>query len=301
MPHSTPTSPVPSQSSGKTSPWGGCLLSMGTAMTVLALLAGLFWATVQMRGQMVLVERCSATAGGETHSLMPEQTQNAALITAIANERGLPARAATIAIATAVQESNLINIDYGDRDSVGLFQQRPSQGWGTVAEIMDPVYSTNAFYDGLVKVDGYESMEITAAAQEVQRSGFPQAYADHEPEGRVFASALTGHSEHALTCRLRPAEVPADQTMAERLQNVVADLPDAAANGVATSAEAGQVTITPGSTQAGWAHAHFAVAYAQIWGATKVTYDGYAWDRDKPDDGWQPTDTPGGVVITLPE
>lgn len=276
------------------------MLSLGTAVAVLSLLAGLFWATVQMRGQMVLVERCTATTGDQTHSLMPEQTQNAALITAIARERGLPARAATIAIATAVQESNLINIDYGDRDSVGLFQQRPSQGWGTVAEIMDPVYSTNAFYDGLVKVDGYESMEITVAAQKVQRSGFPQAYADHEPEGRAFASALTGHSEHALTCRLRPAETPADQTVAERLQNVVADLPDSAALGVTTNADAKQVTITSSNnTETGWAHAHFAIAYAQKWGATKVTYDGYVWDRDKPDDGWQPADTPDGVVITL--
>ena len=70
----------------------------------------------------------------------------------------------------------------------------------------DPVYATNAFYDALVKVDGYETMEITEAAQAVQRSAFPEAYADHEPEGRAFASALTGYSPAALTCRLRGAD-----------------------------------------------------------------------------------------------
>ena len=96
------------------------------------------------------------------------------------------------------------NIDYGDRDSVGLFQQRPSQGWGTVAQIMDPVYSTNAFYDVLVTVEGWEGQEITDAAQRVQRSAFPNAYAQHEGRGRAFASALSGYSTGALTCHLDP-------------------------------------------------------------------------------------------------
>jgi len=118
------------------------------------------------------------------------------------DERGMPARAASIALATAYQESKLYNIDYGDRDSVGLFQQRPSQGWGSVAQLTDPVYATNAFYDALQKIDGYDSMEITVAAQEVQRSGYPEAYAEHEPDARVLASALTGYSPHVLSCEL---------------------------------------------------------------------------------------------------
>jgi hypothetical protein len=117
----------------------------------------------------------------------------------------MPARAASIALATAYQESKLYNIDYGDRDSVGLFQQRPSQGWGSVEQLMDPVYSTHAFYDALQKVDGYDSLEITVAAQEVQRSAYPDAYADHEQDGRTLASALTGNSPGALWC-----DVPGD-------------------------------------------------------------------------------------------
>lgn len=148
---------------------------------------------------------CTAEVDGHTVEVDLEQAENAALITAISVDRGLPARAASIALATAYQESELYNIDYGDRDSVGLFQQRPSQGWGSVAQLTDPVYATNAFYDALQQVDGYDSMEITVAAQEVQRSGFPDAYADHEKDGRVLASALTGNSRAALWC-----DVPGD-------------------------------------------------------------------------------------------
>ena len=145
-------------------------------------------------------------AGDRTVVLEPSQARYAGLITAIAVQRGLPARAASIALATAYQESGLRNLDGGDRDSAGLFQQRPSTGWGTLAEVRDPVYATNAFYDALVKVDDYEQLEITVAAQEVQRSGFPDAYADHEADARALSSALTGNSPAAFSCRLGQAD-----------------------------------------------------------------------------------------------
>ena len=93
------------------------------------------------------------------------------------------------------------NLDYGDRDSLGLFQQRPSQGWGTAEQISDPVYATNAFYDALVEVDGYQDMRITEAAQEVQRSGFPEAYEEHAEGARALASALTGYSPRPVQLR----------------------------------------------------------------------------------------------------
>jgi hypothetical protein len=143
------------------------------------------------RSDPVFSQRCTASVNGVDYTLDPDQARNAALIAVIGAQRGLPARASSIAIATAIQESKLRNIDYGDRDSLGLFQQRPSQGWGTPEQIMDPVYATNAFYDVLVKIEGFESLPITDAAQKVQRSGFPQAYADNEPEARAYASALT--------------------------------------------------------------------------------------------------------------
>ncbi|OEJ94550.1 hypothetical protein [Streptomyces thermolilacinus] len=143
---------------------------------------------------------CVVGSGSHTYTLSPEQAANAATISAVGTTRKMPERAVTIALATALQESALRNIDYGDRDSLGLFQQRPSQGWGTPQQIMDPVYSAGIFYDRLAEVPGYSRLPLTVAAQRVQRSGFPQAYAKHEPDAALLAAALTGRSAASLTC-----------------------------------------------------------------------------------------------------
>ena len=145
-----------------------------------------------------------------------EQAENASIIAAVAERRGLPARAISIAIATAYQESKLRNLDGGDRDSLGIFQQRPSQGWGTPEQIMDPYYATNAFYDALVKIDGYETMEITEAAQTVQRSAFPDAYADHEQDGRTIASAWRAYSQASVHLLDRRPDLAAEKIDAAR-------------------------------------------------------------------------------------
>ncbi|MFE1500870.1 hypothetical protein ACFW89_38175, partial [Streptomyces albidoflavus] len=110
-----------------------------------------------------------------------KQIPNAKVIVATGVQKRVPARGQVVALATALQESTLINLDHGDRDSLGLFQQRPSQGWGTREQLMDPVYSSGKFYDRLVKLKDWEQMPVTVAAQKVQRSGFPDAYAKHEP------------------------------------------------------------------------------------------------------------------------
>ena len=123
---------------------------------------------------------CTAEVGHLTVQLSDVQARNASLVAAIAVRRGMPAHAATIALAAALQESKLYNLRGGDRDSLGLFQQRPSQGWGTPAQILDPVHATNAFYDALDKVDRYDTLPVTVAAQRVQRSGYPSAYAAYE-------------------------------------------------------------------------------------------------------------------------
>ncbi|MGW6202182.1 M23 family metallopeptidase [Streptomyces sp. NPDC055089] len=109
-----------------------------------------------------------------------EQQRNASVITNVARSRGLPPRAAVIGVATAIQESMLHNIRHGDRDSQGLFQQRPSQGWGTVAQVIDPIHASNSFFEHLGKVDKWQVKPLTQAAQNVQRSGFPDAYAKWE-------------------------------------------------------------------------------------------------------------------------
>ncbi|MGY1653811.1 hypothetical protein [Geodermatophilus sp. SYSU D01119] len=123
-------------------------------------------------------------------TLSGEQWTNAQTIAGVAKERGLPERAIVIALATAMQESTLRNLDYGDRDSLGLFQQRPSQGWGTPAQVQDPVYAAGQFYDRLVRVPGWDTMRLTEAAQLVQRSGFPELYQQHEPLAAALTAAL---------------------------------------------------------------------------------------------------------------
>jgi cell wall-associated NlpC family hydrolase len=119
-------------------------------------------------------------AGVRTADLNEEQRRNAATIIGVAKDMGAPPRAWLVALATAMQESTLLNLNYGDRDSLGLFQQRPSQGWGSPAQVTDPIYSTQIFVERLLAVPGWENMPVTAAAQTVQRSAFPDAYAKWE-------------------------------------------------------------------------------------------------------------------------
>jgi peptidoglycan DL-endopeptidase CwlO len=119
-------------------------------------------------------------AGTRIENLSEEQRRNAATIIGVARDLGAPPRAWLVALATAMQESTLRNINYGDRDSLGLFQQRPSQGWGSPTEVTDPVYSTTIFIERLLEVPGWERMPVTVAAQTVQRSAFPDAYAKWE-------------------------------------------------------------------------------------------------------------------------
>jgi hypothetical protein len=129
--------------------------------------------------------------------LSAEQLRNAETIVGVGKGMGLPPRSWVIAIATAMQESTLLNLDYGDRDSVGLFQQRASQGWGSPAQIMDPTYSAEKFYEAFTEqvvatTPDWQSRPLTTLAQQVQRSGFPQAYAKWETEASNAVLAVHG-------------------------------------------------------------------------------------------------------------
>lgn len=112
-------------------------------------------------------------AGGSTEEVSAEQAANAATIAQAALQRGLPEWAITVGLATAVQESKLMNLTYGDEDSLGLFQQRPSQGWGSREEILDPVYAADTFYEALEQVDGWAEMELTVASAAPSRTPTP--------------------------------------------------------------------------------------------------------------------------------
>jgi hypothetical protein len=162
-----------------------------------AVLVGLAW-DAESTGVPAVAGRCSLP--GSTLVLTSEQAANAAAIAAVAHARGLPERAVVIALATAQQESRLRNLPYGDRDSLGLFQQRPSQGWGTEAEVQDPAYAAGKFFDHLVQIPGWDSGRLTDVAQAVQRSGFPEAYQQWEPMAAQLAAALPAGGPGSLIC-----------------------------------------------------------------------------------------------------
>lgn len=270
-------------------------------------------------GPFLSGEECTGTVDGNEVTLSVEQAENAALITAISVQRGMPARAATIALATAFQESKLYNIESGDRDSLGLFQQRPSQGWGTREQILNPYYAANAFYDALAEVEGYETMPVTEAAQEVQRSAYPDAYADHEADARILASALTGNSPRAFHCVIDPddSEAPDKLTgsgLTRRADVVRRDLEAAfgslslggfAPGGVRDGHQEGSThyegravdvfvrPISPENTQRGWAIAHYLVAMADRLSIQHVIFDDRIWTSGgRSDDGWRDYDPP---------
>ncbi|WP_226360988.1 C40 family peptidase [Pseudonocardia sp. ICBG1142] len=129
-----------------------------------------------------------------------EQRANAAVIAATGQEMGAPPRAQWIALATAMQESTLRNLSGGDRDSLGLFQQRPSMGWGSPAEIQDPAYAARMFYERLLELPGWAEMALTAAAQAVQASAFPDAYARWEQAAADLLATLGGDAAAGLAC-----------------------------------------------------------------------------------------------------
>ncbi|WP_344735693.1 hypothetical protein [Nocardioides fonticola] len=265
-------------------------------------------------------EQCEASVDGHTVVLSIEQAENAALIAGIAVERGLPARAASIALATAFQESKLRNLDHGDRDSLGIFQQRPSQGWGTARQVRDPVYATNRFYDALVKVEGYTTLPITVAAQEVQRSAFPEAYADHERDARVLASALTGNSRAAFSCTVkddpdaaspdldaagltaRAAAVRRDLTRVFGEQSLGGFAPGGVTSGhmPGSAHYDGRAVdvffrpITPANRTRGWAMAQYLVAQAERLDIATVIFDDRIWTARRSAAGWRDYSAPSG-------
>jgi hypothetical protein len=168
-------------------------------VVVVAVLLGVAWAA---RGEEPAPgpPGVPCTVVGTQVRLTPAQAANVEAIAAVARDRELHPRAIVIALATAQQESRLRNLDYGDRDSLGLFQQRPSQGWGSEAQVQDPVYATGKFYDGLVQVPNWETGRLTEVAQSVQRSGFPEAYQQWEPMAQAWTTAILSGRDGYVSC-----------------------------------------------------------------------------------------------------
>lgn len=247
----------------------GCVTVVG--VLVLAILVG-GYVFLRQKDQVPptpLEPRCVATANNNSVTVTREQAHYAAIIAGVSVRRGLSPRAATIALATAYQESGIRNLDHGDRDSLGLFQQRPSQDWGTTQQIMDPVYSAGKFYDSLVKIPDWESADINDTAQAVQRSGYPEAYRKHEPNARILASALTGHSVAGFSCVNRRLDAADIEGMQAQLTQNFGSLESAVAPNT--------LTVTTSSPERAWAVAHNAVADSGRYGVTSVSTNHLTW------------------------
>ncbi|MCX5194573.1 hypothetical protein OOK31_11805 [Streptomyces sp. NBC_00249] len=278
-----------------------------TAVGLAVLLTVIGYAVAQLDSNGGGAPYCTATAKGVdggsadsvgTYEMTPEQAANAATIAAVGISKGLPDRALTIALATAMQESGLRNLDHGDRDSLGLFQQRPSQGWGTPQQITDPVYSAGIFYDRLVEVKGYTRLPLTVAAQRVQLSGFPQAYAKHEPDATVLTAAFGENGSGAtLFCSGPPPKGgDPERIRAELARDFGKEAPGAGARAGgqagAQAAAPGEVVVQlkPGGAEErrGRAVAHWAVARSRDLGISGVSYGRSAWTAGQDKGRWQP-------------
>ncbi len=313
------------------------LRALISTTVALALIAGLGVAALygwhQLTRHPLTADSCQVVGqpAATIYAMDPDQLLNASIIADVAMRRALPERAVIVALATAQQESKLRNLDYGDADSLGLFQQRPSEGWGSASQITQPIYAAGKFFDALVKVTDWQTLSVGDAAQAVQRSAFPQAYASWAPRATALAAALTGTTTNQLTCRLvhpgisvatssspavssAPGVVTASaaptsiaaavKTTTSGLRNDLAITSPSVAN-----IDSKMTTITVsglGSTGSGddaatarqeTTVAAWAVAHASADGIASVVLGNQEWRPDK--DGWRSTKTvaPAGHVV----
>ena len=208
---------------------------------------------------------CTIGSGPQALVLTLDQGENASTIAAVAKQLQLPDHAVTIALATALQESKLHNYPFGDRDSVGLFQQRPSQGWGTPTQLLTPAYASLAFFRHLATVPDWQNLPVAAAAQDVQHSADGSAYAQWEEEARAMARVLTGEILPAMACRFptphltRPVDL---QALADR--------------------ELGPNVLgrVDGSQAQDWTVAQWLIGHAYAYGIVQVKVRGQQWTND---------------------
>lgn len=183
---------------------GGIARSYGVTVQAILSANALGWSSIIYSGRTLIIPAVPA-ATQAVHGvtpLTPTMAQNARTIIAVGTSLGVSDQGLVIALATAMQESSLENLNYGDRDSLGLFQQRPSTGWGTPAQVTDPVYAAKLFFGGpsnpnrgvtrgLLDIPSWQSITLTQAAQAVQISAYPDAYAKWETSATVWLNQLT--------------------------------------------------------------------------------------------------------------
>lgn len=273
--------------------------SAGIALALLAvvMVAGVVAIAITRAHRASSAPTCAVVS--TRYALDPDQAANAAEISAVAIRRGLPQRAVVIALATAYQESKLVNIpaDAGDLDSVGLFQQRPSQGWGAPADLSRPAYAAGKFYDALVKVRAWQTDALTVVAQKVQRSAYPQAYARWEPLATGLAGAFVGSQPAGLACRYDSGPRADPEAVAASVQR---DFPVAAPVAATPAVHRPPALDVAASTSSGgWAIAAWIIAHGSTLHVESVGYAGKVWHRG--DLSWSAdrTQTGTGVHVEL--
>ncbi|HEX6074027.1 MAG TPA: hypothetical protein VFZ32_02055 [Micromonosporaceae bacterium] len=255
-----------------------------------SLLSGVVVVTLVLGGGYLLVQyledhpvypltsECEASSDDTTVRLDAEQMAHASTIAAVGLRRDLPRQAVTVALATALQESKLRNLGHGDRDSLGLFQQRPSQGWGEPDQLNDPRYAAGAFYDRLVRVPDWQRMRVTEAAQAVQRSAHPEAYQKWAGEAAVLAKALSGESPASLACTLRGQATV--RTGGARTVGNALEL-DWGEVTVREPRRGDRLRLAVRTERAGWRLAHWLVSHAAKHGIERVSYAGHEWTAQR--------------------
>ncbi len=261
-----------------------------TALVIVGLLGFGAWKGYEWFITRTIPNACYLQVEGveEPLRLTNEQARNASIIVAESYNRGLSEQAAVIALATAWQESGLRNLNYGDRDSLGLFQQRPSYDWGTEEQIMDPWYSSGRFYEELIKFENWESTDVNDIAQKVQRSGHPEAYRKHETNARALAGAFRGSKEGVFACINRDAS-GTDRSV---LDKVVAAVP-----GVSLQNNGSDLTMTANDADSAWSVAHLAIANATDLGIEKVSVGGNEWKQGERT--WKDVQPVSGNSVTV--
>ena len=249
---------------------------------------------------------CQAGTGVAAIPLGTDQAGIAATIAGVAARQRLPRRAVTIALAAALQESRLQNLDYGTLDSVGVFQQRPSQGWGTTAELEDPVYATTKFFAALVRVPGYTRLPVDQAAQDVQHSADGYAYEQWVGVATLLTGYFTGTSPAGVSCWYTPAGQP---DMAGALMQLTQTFGPESRDGVLvgiTTDRSGKkkadrsVAVVHAQRDGAWTVAGWLVAHAQQYGISQVRYAGYVWNAANGSMGWQRASGSGQAASPVP-
>ncbi|HZP55094.1 hypothetical protein [Actinocrinis sp.] len=285
---------------------GGWLKALIVALVIAGLIAAAALWAVHKLGHLSIFQSsgCTVSSPAGSMSLDLEQAKNASTIAAVGVSMNVPSFGIEVALATARQESKLHNLDYGDRDSVGLFQQRPSQGWGTQAQILDPVYSTTKFYQALLNVSGWQNMSLTQAAQAVQKSGSPTAYAQWEQFATVLSAVFTGSAGAGLGCTLDGPTFPAQakgagalltargQAVVNELRTEFGSANVGKVDGIAADGRSFGVTVPSSisgtaASARGWAYANWAAAQAETMGIAQVSYGGKTWSASDGAAGWK--------------